>query len=814
MVGKFISKEVGSSLTSSWLEAQMNEMSSQHTVADHHGKAFSNVGLQLNLVSAHGDIEKLNPIELGSLPLVSEVDPVKLAVHRSSPQAGSFLPAYVKRDIDDLIDSQVRQAVEDGGFVLVVGESTAGKSRATYESLLRVAPSFRLFFPETKDDILGYAIAERGERQRSILWIEDLDRYISPDCLTPAVLRELVRSRAVIVSTMRSAAFRAYQPRSYQRNGLAGAENSGLADVIRMGQNVLNQTEPIILDRKWSSAEIQRARKSLDSRVLDAASHSSQYGVSEYLAAGPQLLKELKTASGPSGNPRGASIVLATIDLARAGLYTPIPTELIFRVHEYYLNRDGGSILRPEAHVDAMRWATELRHGVTSFLIPTPMPGRCRPFDYLVDEFSRDPTATPVPDIVWSAVLDHAAESVSTLFLISVAAIRNSRLDVATKVLDRIAGLNDTRLAAYLGVAYSQLGSHDEAERWLRISIQDDNPANLYRFGIFLESRFRLEEAAEAFKRSVELGYQDARIGLGLVFEQKREFDSAEDQYRLAYSSGVIEAAGSMGRLLAMRKKKREAEQWLRRGFDRGSAWCGCQLGGFLVGEKRQAEAIDVLEKSLSMGHDHAASELGKIYARRGDLSAAESWFAIGSRRHDPAAMCVYADFLAQRGKSIEAISLFQKAFNTGHTHAGYALGELYELQNDMRQAINWHQQAAEHGNAIAACRVGHLLLNGSNEETKVAIQWLRVSVESGHSHAGCTLGRLFAQAGGLEDAERFFTIAMQGGHDHAREELIKVFNSQGRISEVRALLRAARAPSRASSRGGGGKAKKRRSKR
>ena len=79
----------------------------------------------------------------GRLPKVREVsDPVMLGVHPSSSvRAGSRgpagepllerVPAYVPRDVDD--ELQRRLAVS--GFVLIVGDSTAGKSRAASEAI-------------------------------------------------------------------------------------------------------------------------------------------------------------------------------------------------------------------------------------------------------------------------------------------------------------------------------------------------------------------------------------------------------------------------------------------------------------------------------------------------------------------------------------------------------------------------------------------------------------------------------------------------------------------------------------------------------
>lgn len=90
----------------------------------------------------------------GRLPTVGDViDPVALGVHRAGPLGGTagnsqsssgMAPAYVPRDVDE----ELRERLAAGGFVLLVGDSTAGKSRTAFEAVsatlaghLLIAPS-------------------------------------------------------------------------------------------------------------------------------------------------------------------------------------------------------------------------------------------------------------------------------------------------------------------------------------------------------------------------------------------------------------------------------------------------------------------------------------------------------------------------------------------------------------------------------------------------------------------------------------------------------------------------------------------------
>src|ERR1700722_3675953 len=75
----------------------------------------------------------------GRLPFAREItNPVVLGVHQAAavpatevPESAAGIPAYVPRDVD----GQLRECLLAGGFVLLVGDSTAGKSRTAFEAL-------------------------------------------------------------------------------------------------------------------------------------------------------------------------------------------------------------------------------------------------------------------------------------------------------------------------------------------------------------------------------------------------------------------------------------------------------------------------------------------------------------------------------------------------------------------------------------------------------------------------------------------------------------------------------------------------------
>jgi hypothetical protein len=103
----------------------------------------------------------------GRLARVREVtDPVMLGVHPAAADDTGHVPPYIGRDFDHSLD----QAIRAGGFVLLTGESTAGKSRA-YEAMRRLLPDHLLIAPvrNSSPTLLARPIARIVRRNRPLL---------------------------------------------------------------------------------------------------------------------------------------------------------------------------------------------------------------------------------------------------------------------------------------------------------------------------------------------------------------------------------------------------------------------------------------------------------------------------------------------------------------------------------------------------------------------------------------------------------------------------------------------------------------------
>jgi tetratricopeptide (TPR) repeat protein len=317
------------------------------------------------------------------LPVVREIaDPVRLGTHRTAPAEGeSGPPAYIPRDLD----GELRERLAAGGFVLLVGDSTAGKTRMAFEAMQATLPDHALIAPVGVDAIPA-AISQAADARRCVLWLDDLGRFLGPGGISAAHVGRLLSGSGhhrVIVATIRAA-----------EQGLLtgdlredGRTRQGLRDI----REILDQARQIRIARLFTTSELERAgARDWDPRIAEAIRHADRYGIAEYLAAGPLLLREWENArrSSTGTHARGAAIVAAAIDIRLAGYSSPIPRDLLDEIHGNYLDDPEHARIAHEPLAEAWAWATVQRSAAAGLLNPVG-DNRVEVFDYLTDTVQR-----------------------------------------------------------------------------------------------------------------------------------------------------------------------------------------------------------------------------------------------------------------------------------------------------------------------------------------------------------------------------------------------------------------------------------------
>ncbi|MER7117992.1 hypothetical protein ACFQL8_19155 [Streptomyces goshikiensis] len=370
-----------------------------------------------------------------------------------------------------------------------------------------------------------------------MLWLDDLDRFLLPGGLDQGMLSALLEQQVVVMATMRSEVYCNYSERALRGAG------AGLASARRLGSRILNLIEPLVLERQWSEAEMRRLRTHLanpnpDMRLADAARHHGVHGIAEYLAAGPKLLEEfLTTRRQPSGHPRGAAIVQAAIDLARAGISTPLPAETLVALTTCYLTAGDASRLQAESLEQALSWATEVQFGVAGMLVATDTAESWRPFDYLVDANAGVGEAVDIPDEVWEAAVTHANGG-SELLPVGRSAYRFGHLVLAERCFSPLAARGDH--AAMHDLAFVQRERRPEHtwSSWYRTVAETGTPLQARALGALHEIERQWDEAAACYERAAAQGDALAMRLRGVIAQRHSQHDEAHEWYVRAAEGG------------------------------------------------------------------------------------------------------------------------------------------------------------------------------------------------------------------------------------------------------------------------------------
>ncbi|WP_186315492.1 tetratricopeptide repeat protein [Catellatospora sichuanensis] len=288
------------------------------------------------------------------LPPAGRVDdPTSLGVHPATingEHAG--LTAYVPRDIDHELRALLRLP---SAFALIIGDAVSGKTRTAFEAVKAELLHAHILVPAA-DSPLAQVVENVSDIGDTVLWLDDLERYLSFDGLTLRVLDDFLSSsasgrRRVVVATMRSSEFaRQAHPVESEEDARRALRSSAIA--------VLSRATLLRLGSTLSAQEFREASSLQADPLIQAALTFSHNGrLAEYLAGAPSLGKRFQDSRGL--HPRARALVSAAVDLRRAGYGRPIPRRLVEKSHTYYLPAAAGN---PPEHVeslkDAWNWVT------------------------------------------------------------------------------------------------------------------------------------------------------------------------------------------------------------------------------------------------------------------------------------------------------------------------------------------------------------------------------------------------------------------------------------------------------------------------
>ena len=487
---------------------------------------------------------------------VAEADLRRLGVHAAISVPGvpdEIPPEYVPRDADaggSGLQAKIAAAAEHGGFVLLVGGSSVGKSRCAVEAVKALLPDWWLVHPAGPTELAALAFAPPA---RTVAWLDELQRYLGGEHgLAGGVVRALLGAPGLVllIGTLWPDRYHAYtavpepggpDPHAREREVLE------LADVVRIGP-------------AFSPAEQDRARAAAGrDRRLRVALGATGYGLTQTLAAAPQLVARWQDAQ--TASPYAWAVLIAALDAARLGARAPLSADLLRAAAPGYCTTQQQAEAPDNWFEQALAYGTAKLHGAAAALAPVAAGmGQVAGYtaaDYLIQHASRERRSTRVPASTWDALLTHVHDPADAyqlagnamarlLYRYAISLYRNSAdagdEDAAKRLADLLAERGDIDGLRALADA----GDRDAARHLAEL----------------LDKRGHIDGAAQILRALADAGDQAAARRLARLLAARGDIDELRDRADAGDEGSRLAAAPPAGRA---RRHRRAARPGRRR---------------------------------------------------------------------------------------------------------------------------------------------------------------------------------------------------------------------------------------------------------
>ncbi|RZU72838.1 tetratricopeptide repeat protein [Micromonospora kangleipakensis] len=790
------------------------------------------------------------------LPLLSEMDPLEMRVHlaialpadpatTSDAVTGldSRLPSWVERDIAEEVRSWLGRATAEGGFLVVVGDSSTGKTRLLYELLAEQLGDWAVLAPDLGAGAgLVNTLADatvKLPRTGLVVWLDELQRflpgpYLSAGAagLSAATVRKLLDAPTpvVLVGALWPEHVRELRAEDIDpATGRRGPRYPGAADVLAGNRHHEVNVHSFNQDERRRAARLAGS----DPRLADAVAEQ-WFGVTEVLAGAPEVIRRYQQATADQ-----RAVVHAAADALRLGVLPPLSEDLLRAAARTYLDHiEPDDRWYPPAR-DAL--AGRSRGGLAP-LLPVPDPARRRNLgwtlaDYLLQHLTRHRAAVVPPAATWQALTQHAS-SPADLNRLGTSAHNRGLGSVAEPLYraaatagdpdashglfnllweqgreadreqvlrDRIAagdpGARDTLAHFLLG----RQGREAEAEQVLRDAIAAGDPETSAR--VWLARRLETEpgrqaEAEQLWRDAVAAGDPDARDRLAsLLREQDRE-EEAEQALREGIAAGDSTVRRGLASLLWKQGRRADAEQVWRDALAASNHYGYWELARLLWEQGREADAEQVWRDAVTAGDRHGYWELARLLREQGRLAEVEQVLRDAIAAGDPFAREMLATALRQQGREAEVEQVLRDGIAVGDPFVRGPLVRLLGQQGREAEVEQVWRDVIAAGGRGAYVYVQLARLLGQQGREAEAEQVLREGIAAGDPDAGDSvvvagdpdardwLASLLREQGREAEAEQVWRDAVTAGDHDAHVQLARLLREQGREAEAEQALR------------------------
>jgi len=746
-------------------------------------------------------------LELGvhpALPLDHAVEPAGTGVTISWPWpwqwwrrvsgAGSSraaldpqVPTFIDRDLGAEVGAWMRTARADGGFLVLVGDSSVGKTRLLYETARKVLPEFRVLAPDLGDGgLLNEVAAATFPLPKLIVWLDELQRFLPGPYFIPgesagytpitaAAVRKLraVDSPLIILGTLWPEY--AWQLRTTERDPATGGQRPRYpqaTDILSAGVHDLRLSTFSEAERTTAAALAYR-----DARLATAVADRN-FNVTEALAGAPELLHRYEKATAGQ-----QAVIHAAADARRLGVQGALTIDLLRAAARGYLaslepddawfDHALGELTSRSRRTDAasaplLEVYTADRRAVAGYTVA----------DYLLQHLTGTRRSSRLTAVTWQAFTEHVHNP-------------DDRNRLAYSARSRLLYQQAEALFTHsIGLAelFGQQGRVDEQIATLRQLADDGDRYAADELTNLLAQRGD-DEAIVILRQRADAGDSYATGHLAYLLAERGDMDGGIAVLRRFADAGDREAAEKLTNLLFDRGYVDEAIEFVRQRVDAGDEYAARRLADLLAQRGDVDEAIEVLRQLADAGDDHATEQLAHQLADQHRFGGLRQRADAGDRYAAEQLAYLLAEFAEEgdEGEQGEAIAHLRQRADIGDPYAAEQLADVLVRRGD-DEAIAILRQRTDAGDRYATERLPYLLAKRDCVEEAIAI--LRRRADAGDRYATEQMADLFAERGDVGEAIAVLRPRADAGDEDAAEQLVRLLEKRGDVEEAIAVLR------------------------
>ncbi|MFF0503250.1 hypothetical protein ACFYUH_06575 [Streptomyces fimicarius] len=654
-------------------------------------------------------------------------DPVKeLEVHPAIDTPGrpsDPLPTYVPRSHDAELKKVATSAEQASQMVILVADSSAGKSRAWWEALQHLPTGWHVWRPADRTELLA-ALESGPSIARTVLWLNETQRFLDKTRegeRTAASLTSLLlspeRGPVLIAGTLWRKNLSDLAPRT--------DDPSARSPVTAL----LNAAHIVRIPESFDTQDLEALRPLArrDSRLAEAMEHGATR-ITQYLAGARELLARYEQAP-----PEARALLDAAADARRLG-HVPALTQTFLRhAAAAYLDPDDWAVQtsqwRSMWFEQALQYTSQPCRGVPGPLAPQAppvgapdeVPAPLLLADYVLLHTIRSRQLTFPPEGFWDAAACHIEDNPS-LRTMAFAADERLRFGIADRLATALATAGDPTVLAEL----ADLRDGEQGSLMHSLASAAGHGPSLSALTWECLDKDDWKGAAAFARQALTAGSDD-----GMTRLVHAHFDRGKRKVAVALAREAARA-GHGGPLSTV------AESHMMAGLAK--------------------KALRLALEAAAAGNTHALEWQITRLVYAGEFVAAESLAREAAIAGDAHPLASIASHYLEAEQWAKAEALAHEVAATGHGDALSHLAAEYAKAQEWAKAERLARQAADAGSGLGMQWLADI--RGEEGDWETVESWAHQAAAAGAEYALNQLVRRLLEAGELDTAERLAPIA------------------------------------------------------